>query len=152
MDADVVVVPAGVGSLAQSVVLHYKSAFRRAILVAVEPDTAACVTTSLIAGKSVTIATQPTIMAGLNCGTVSSLAWPILQRGLDVSVTVSDEDAHSAVETLGSLGVGAGPCGAATLAALRLICNWDRNVLGLGSDSVVVLLGTEGVRAYNYPL
>lgn len=91
-------------------------------------------------------------MAGLNCGTVSSVAWPILQGGLDVSISVSDEAAHHAVVDLESLGVYTGPCGAATLAALRLISSWDRDVLGLRSDSVVVLLGTEGVRAYDHPM
>lgn len=150
-DADIVIVPAGVGSLTQAVVLHYKSSTNRATVVAVEPDTAACVTTSLLAGRIVPITTRSTIMAGMCCGTVSSLAWPVIKEGLDASVSVSDLEAHRAVEDLRKLGVQIGPCGAATLAGLRLIAGSDRSMTGLSEDSVVILLGTEGTRSYAQP-
>src|SRR3712207_8928865 len=35
----------------------------------------ACVRESVAAGHPVGVATAPTVMAGLNCGTVSTLAW-----------------------------------------------------------------------------
>lgn len=139
-----VVTPVGVGSLAQAVVTHYRSrgADRPAALLGVEPDTAACVQASLAAGRPVSVPTGATIMAGLNCGTPSSLAWPYLRDGLDAAVTVTDVEAAAAVRELASLGVAAGPCGAATVAAVRAASG-----LGLTADDTVVLLSTEGPRA-----
>lgn len=50
-------------------------------VLAVEPDTAACVITSFATGRPSTVPTGATVMAGLNCGTISSLAWPVLATG-----------------------------------------------------------------------
>ena len=56
---------------------------------------------------------------------------------------------HQAVEELQRLGVNAGPCGAAPLAALRSIVT--EGSMTLGPDAVVVLISTEGIRPYNEP-
>ncbi|TLD34975.1 gb [Venturia nashicola] len=139
----------GVGSWAHAVVAHYKSKEPTAAVATVEPKTANCLATSLDAGKIVSVKTDVTIMNGMNCGTVSDIAWPYLRDGVDASVTVSEMQAHEAVVYLKAHGVNAGPCGAAPLAALRELkkLNW----LGLGSDSVVVLYCTEAARAYKEP-
>lgn len=146
---DLVVVPAGVGSLAQAVVHHYRSTRHAPGLVVAEPVTAASVTTSLQAGRVVPVPTGETVMTGLNCGTVSEIAWPTLRGGLDASVTVSDAQALAAVTELADLGVDSGPCGAATLAALRSVASDPvlRTQLDLTEESVVVLLSTEGTAA-----
>jgi diaminopropionate ammonia-lyase len=150
---DLVVLPAGVGSLAQAVVAHYRSTDRvverRPELLAVEPDSAACVLASLRAGHPTTVATAATVMAGLNCGTLSTLAWPVLAGGLDAAVAVADDEALRAVTDLARLGVSSGPSGAATLAGVRAALTGPdgagrRDALTLSSDAVVVLLGTEG--------
>ena len=147
-----VVVPVGVGSLAQSVVGHYKAAGRgQTVVLTVEPDTAACLHTSLRNGESRQIRTNHTIMTGLDCGTVSSIAWPVLQAGVDASLTVSDLEAHRAREILCSLGIDAGPCGAATLAAIYRLTDTDKTELRLDGTSTVVLLCTEGSRPYAIP-
>ena len=65
-----------------------------------EPDTAACVLASLTACRPVTVPTATTVMAGLNCGTVSSSAWPVLRDGCDAAVAVTDEAALLAVDDL----------------------------------------------------
>jgi diaminopropionate ammonia-lyase len=52
-----------------------------------------------------TVSTAATVMAGLNCGTISSSAWPVLRAGCDVAVAVSDDEALRAVDDLGRLGV-----------------------------------------------
>lgn len=136
---DLVVVPVGVGSLAQAVVGHYRAAGADgSTLLAVEP---------------VKAPTGDTIMTGLNCGTVSALAWPVLRDGLDGAVTVSDDQAATAVDDLARLGVDSGPCGAATLAAARLVLGqpgW-REAIGLRDDAVVLLLSTEGRAANPVP-
>jgi threonine dehydratase len=150
--ADLVIAPVGVGSLAQSVVSHYKAPRQNSKVLVVEPDTAACLYKSLTKGEPVALETTgPTIMEGLDCGTVSSNAWPVLQAGIDASLTVSDYEAHEACGLLQSLGVSAGPCGAASLAALRRLTSLDKEALELDKSSVVVLLCTEGCREYNVP-
>jgi threonine dehydratase len=146
---DLVVTPVGVGSLAQAVVQHCKSRGRATRVLAVEADAAACLWESLEAGTSVSLDTSRTIMSGMNCGTVSTEAWPLLRSGIDMSVAVSDQEAHQAVQDLKSHGVYCGPCGAATLTGLRAISLTE---LGLSEDSVVVLLSTEGSRSYDIPL
>lgn len=151
---DLVVVPAGVGSLLQAALTHYRSdrAAPGTAVLSTEPQSAACVLASVAAGHSVTVATGVTSMAGLNCGTVSSLAWPHIRRGLDACVAVSDAEAADAARELARCGVDAGPCGAAALAALRAVRDGDgggrlRTSLGLGPASTVVLLITEGTEA-----
>jgi diaminopropionate ammonia-lyase len=144
---DLVAVPVGVGSLAEAVVRHYRrpGAAHPSVL-SVEPDTAACVLASLAAARATTVATAATVMAGLNCGTVSSSAWPVLRAGCDAAVAVSDEDALRAVADLSRLGISSGPSGAASLAGVRAVLTEPgrRAALGLDDDAVVVLLSTEG--------
>jgi len=144
---DLVAVPVGVGSLAEAVVRHYRRpASAHPSVLSVEPDTAACVLASLTAARATTVPTAATVMAGLNCGTVSRSAWPVLRAGCDAAVAVSDKDALRAVDDLGRLGVSSGPSGAATLAGARaaLTDPGRRAALGLDGDAVVVLLSTEG--------
>ncbi|MER0449724.1 diaminopropionate ammonia-lyase [Streptomyces sp. Edi4] len=152
---DLVAVPVGVGSLAQAVVRHYRSLApgrRSPALLSVEPQAAACVLSGLTRGARTSITTGDTTMVGLNCGTPSSIAWPYLRAGLDASVAVPDPATADAVARLASLGVSSGPCGAAALAGMRTVLGGAgaerrRTTLGLGPDSTVVLLSTEGVEA-----
>lgn len=138
---DLLVVPVGVGSLLEAVVRHHRRpAAPHPSVLSVEPDTAACVLASLHAGVPVAVPTGDTVMAGLNCGTVSATAWPVLRDGLDAAVAVSDADTLRAVADLGALGVSSGPSGAATLAGVRAAAS----DLHLADDTVVVLLSTEG--------
>jgi diaminopropionate ammonia-lyase len=138
---DLVVVPTGVGSLLQAALAHSRSdpGRRATTVLSVEPATAACVLASVAAGRPVTVETGETAMAGLNCGTVSTLAWPYIAPGLDGCVSVTDAEAARAARDLAGLGVPAGPCGAAPLAAARRI--------DLSPRATVVLLVTEGADA-----
>ncbi|KAF2445486.1 tryptophan synthase beta subunit-like PLP-dependent enzyme [Karstenula rhodostoma CBS 690.94] len=139
----------GVGSWAQAVAMHYKSTTPSAAVIAVEPGTAACLKTSLGAGKITPITTGKSIMNGMNCGTVSYTAWEVLRHGVDACVEVTDAEAHHDLQYLHSQGVKNGPCGAAPVSALRRLIEEKR--LGLGRDSVVVLFSTEGAREYPVP-
>lgn len=141
-----VVTPMGVGSLAQAVVTHHRSRRTGAALLGVEADTAACVLASLVAGRPCTVPTGATAMHGLNCGTPSALAWPHLRDGLDAAVAVSDAQSADAARDLAAFGVPAGPCGAASLAAVRAVPDHARARLGLTARSTVVLLSTEAAR------
>ncbi|TDW28805.1 diaminopropionate ammonia-lyase [Cryobacterium psychrophilum] len=148
---DLVVCPVGVGSLAQALVEHYRTAGNAApALLSSEPDTAACIAQSLLTGKPVVVATTyPSIMSGLNCGTPSELAWPALRAGLDAAVSVSESECRQAVLDLQHLGLDVGPCGAASLAGVRTAVARPerRQQLGLDGNSVIVLVSTEGLAA-----
>lgn len=144
-----VITPVGVGSLAHAVVKHFKANPKASKVVTVEPDTAACLYRSLMVGKRMSVQTTSTIMDGLNCGTVSPTAWHDLSRHVDASITVSCHKSHSAVADLASENIEAGPCGSAPLAALKRLAQEGSHILE--SDSVVVLLSTEGCRSYPIP-
>jgi len=145
---DIIVVPIGVGSLGQAVAAHFKSRTPSAAVLAVEPDTAASLKTSLENGRITSIMTGNTTMCGMNCGTVSTLAWPVLRDGVDASITVTDAESKSAQDMLTEMQMSVGPCAAATLAALIKVCEGEAmgRSLHIRQDSVVVLLGTEGPR------
>ncbi len=146
---DLIVVPAGVGSLLQAALQHYRHdpALLKTRVMSVEPVTAASVFASVSSGQRVTIETGGTAMAGLNCGTVSSLAWPHIATGLDGCVTVTDSQALGAARDLAVLGVDAGPCGGASLAAVRVMSNATSTNQALTEDAVIILLITEGAEA-----
>ena len=146
---DLVLVPVGVGSLAAAAVRWAVHEDRHAHVIGVEPTTAACVTQSLRAGEPVTVPTHATSMTGLNCATPSAAAWPTLHAGLAGTLAVDDGEVHQAMRDLAALGLAIGDCGAATLAALRRLVNHEdcgvlRAAVGLGTDSRVLCIGTEG--------
>ena len=148
------IVPTGVGSLLQAALAYYRSRedVDQTRVVSVEPTNAACVLASVRQGKPTTVDTGYTIMAGLNCGTPSTLAWPYMLHGLDGSVAVTDEQDAGAARDLESMGIQAGPCGASGLAGLRLILTGPgsderRHHLGIDDDSSVVMIVTEGSAA-----
>ncbi len=146
---DLVLVPTGVGSLLQAALGHYRQAGRTGTaVVSVEPVNAACVFASVAAEELTAVPTSVTVMAGLNCGTVSTLAWPLIEPGLDAALVTDDERCTQAMRELAELGVDAGPCGAAALAAIRGANGPEfRAHVGLDANATVVLLVTEGAAA-----
>ncbi len=154
---DVVVVQAGVGSLAGGVAGWLEATFgnARPRLVIVEPQGAACVAQSLQAGRRVSLErTEPTSMAGLRCAEVSPLAWPVLSRTVDATVPISDEDTQQAIGVLGNPTAGdepisAGPSGAAGLAGLTRLLRDPamtevRRALDITDRTRVLVINTEG--------
>ena len=80
-------------------------------------------------------------MTGLNCGTPSPLAWPLISAGIDSYAAVSDQDALAAVQLLANDGIRTGATGAAGLAGVVAFAEQ----LGLGADDHVLIVATEGV-------
>ncbi|KAK8066416.1 tryptophan synthase beta subunit-like PLP-dependent enzyme [Apiospora hydei] len=108
------IVPCGAGSIAQAVVQHYKGAERQrqhgsAMVMAVEGHHGGISESVARGGEPTDVPTADTIMNGMNCGTLSTLAWPILSHGADASVVVTDRESHSAVEEMKRSGIRAGP-------------------------------------------
>jgi diaminopropionate ammonia-lyase len=146
---DVVVVQIGVGAFAAAAVAHYKRAGRAhpARVLGVEPHDADCVLASLRAGELTTVeGPHRSAMDGLNCGTPSQVAWPLLRDGLDAVVTIDDDQVHDAMRDLARCGVTAGESGAAGLGGLRAATAAQplRAALGLSPDTRVLLFSTEG--------
>lgn len=145
---DAVVVPIGVGALAAAAVEHAQRHGSRGALVGVEPTDAACATASALAGELVTLrGEQHSIMAGLNCGTPSPVAWPLVSRGMTGFLTIGDEWARRAVRELAAVGVEAGETGAAALGgldALRDRGGAEALERVFGPTANVLVLVTEG--------
>jgi diaminopropionate ammonia-lyase len=141
-DPQLVMVQIGVGSLAAATVLRYGGSS----VVGVEPDSAACAKESIEAGEPVTVPGPHTsMMAGLNCGTLSSIAWPILKDGLAAVISVPDNRAAEAMRILAASGIESGESGAAGLAGLIELARNPRPGIVVDRSTTVLLLSTEGI-------
>jgi diaminopropionate ammonia-lyase len=153
---DVLFLQSGVGSWAASIIGYIlKQWLNPPICISVEPHSKNCLFESIKAGYRVSVKNDEiTIMSGLNCGSVSTLAWSILQNGLRGSLSISDELAKEAMKTLarpilGDPVVIAGASGASGLGALIGLCltnqciNFKENIF-LNKTSSVLVINTEG--------
>jgi diaminopropionate ammonia-lyase len=156
---DLVFVQAGVGALAASVAWYFNKKYSksRARIISVEPLDAACLLESIDTPDGIPLKASGSlnsIMAGLNCGTPSLTAWPIIKAGIDAFMAIPDTDALEAMRLYyypvkGDPRIVSGESGASSLAALKILCLEDdfakaRQFLGLNEKSNVLLLNTEG--------
>jgi diaminopropionate ammonia-lyase len=145
---------AGVGGMAAALCArfwqHFAAARPRVIIV--EPDRAACLYESARAGEPVVLTGDlDTVMAGLSCGEVSLLAWPVLAAGAEDFMIVGDDLAIDTVRFLangagGDAPLVAGETGVAGLAGLRAAASDPvlRKALALGPASRALVIGSEG--------
>ncbi len=143
----VMLVQAGVGALAASV-LHFMATRGAATRVlTVEPLESACVYASIECGTPTAVADLPTSMAGLRAKHVSSVAWPTLHASLHGAIRITDDEAAQAVRAMASAGIEAGDSGAAGVAgALALVrLPATREALSLNAQATVAVINTEGV-------
>jgi diaminopropionate ammonia-lyase len=147
---NLVLVQVGVGALAAAVVAHYASMSPPPRIVGFEPETAACGFASAEAGRMVsTPGPHTSMMVGMNCGTLSVVAWPALRDGIDAWVALDDEPAAAAMRMLATEGIVAGETGASGLAALlELVRHPDaasvRAALNIGPGTRALVISTEG--------
>jgi diaminopropionate ammonia-lyase len=156
---DAVILPAGVGGLAAAGAFYYSKHYgaRRPVLICVEPVSSDCFLESVRFGKGKPLPTrghQTSIMAGLNCGVPSPLAWPIVRDAFHFFLAIGDGYAVQAMRRyFHPLGMDpriiSGESGASGLAALLALTNSDklagiRSQLPLKSDSRILLINTEG--------
>lgn len=151
-----VLLQAGVGGLAYAGTSYFvrRSGARRPALISVEPTDADCLLESILSPDgSIRVAKgkQGSIMAGLNCGTPSLLAWPLLRAGMHFFLAVDDSFAEDAMRRLakGEPRIVSGESGAAGLAGLLALSKEPslaafRAKLGVGADATVLLVSTEG--------
>jgi diaminopropionate ammonia-lyase len=145
----------GCGGFAAAIASHFlqRSQADSPTIVGVEPETAACLATSLAAGRSTKVGGPlETVMTRLAVGEMSKAAWGILSCVTKGVVTIPDESALAAIETLPTLGDGAdtvvaGEAGVAGLAGLMAVAAEEsaRSALQLSDDSRVLIVNTEGL-------
>ncbi|WP_397474127.1 diaminopropionate ammonia-lyase [Pusillimonas sp.] len=147
----------GVGGMAAGLAAYLWERYgvNRPTMIAVEPDQADCLYQSAVAGHAASATGSiDSVMAGLACGETSPLAWRFLQPSVDFFMTVADDTAVDAMKLLaygeyGDTPVVSGGSGAAGLAALIQLANDEalRGQVGLGENSKVLLINTEGATA-----
>jgi len=146
---DAIIVQLGAGGLAASIVQHYKRGPSAPAIITVEPARADCALQAAQAGHVVHVpGPHPSIMAGLNCGTVSHVAWRSLQRGVDLFLSIQDHYAEEAVRALATAGLTIGETGAAGYAGLLALAtsqpSW-REAAHIHPQAKVLLIATEGI-------
>ena len=121
---DVVVIQIGVGALAAAAVARYgdDAAAGRVRLLGVEPTSADCMLASARAGHPVDVSgPHHSIMAGLNCGAPSLLAFPSVAGTFAAFVGIDDSRACGAMRELDRYGIEAGETGGAGLGGVRAV-------------------------------
>jgi diaminopropionate ammonia-lyase len=148
-----VFVQAGVGGLASALLAQLWMAMpQRPIIIVLEPTLADCVYRSIERGTRTDVAiTAETVMAGMSCGEVSTLAWPVLRDGVHAAMAIDDRFAldgmrRFAKPVAGDPAIVAGECSGAALGALLALQQRPdlRAALHLNERSRVLLIGTEG--------
>ena len=149
-----VIVQAGVGAFAAAVCASFWLAWgdRRPRFVVVEPNNAACLFESALAGTPVAVHGElDTVMAGLACGEVSPVAWEILSQGVNDFAKMDDRFALESMTLLakpagGDKPIVSGETGAAGLGLLLAVQQSKdlARALGIDGQSRVLLLGSEG--------
>ncbi|MFF5211473.1 diaminopropionate ammonia-lyase [Streptosporangium sp. NPDC000396] len=140
-----VFVQAGVGGLAAAAAGYVRDRWgERPRIVVVEPQAAPCLLVSAREGRMARVEGGRTVLGRLDCREPSLLAWRLLSRLADAFVTVTDEEAETAARLLAAENVRVSACGAAGAAGLLSLQPATRTALGLGPDSRVLAVGTEG--------
>ena len=146
-----VFIQAGVGGLAAAVCAYFWELWgeQRPRFIVVEPEQANCLQQSARARNPVAVEGDlDTLMAGLSCGEVSTLAWEILKHGANDFMTVSEDSVAPCMRMLayGEPAIEAGESAVAGLAALIAARN-DAAMSGaleFDESSRVFVIGTEG--------
>lgn len=121
-------------------------------IVIVESRMSDCVYQSMCAQDIVLVdIVEETLMAGLSCGEVSELAWPVLQKGTSHVLTIDDDGVAKMMQwlarpTSNRPAIEGGECSASGLLGV-LAVSQDESLaerVGLNEESVVLVIGTEG--------
>ncbi len=154
-----VIVQAGVGAMAASVVGFYSALFPEdpPLFIVVEPDKAACIYESIAAGDGKCHSVKgelDTIMAGLACGEPSPIAFNILRDNADIFIQTPDNVAARGMRILGCPLNGdpmvvSGESGAVPLGTLFALQTDEidpelKAALKLNKNSQVFMVNTEG--------
>lgn len=151
---------AGVGSMAGAVAGYFTSVFgseNRPVICIVEPDSADCIYKTALANDGelhFAEGEMHSMMAGLCCGEPCPIAWNALKSAADFCAAIPDSTAATGMRTLahpesGDRQIISGESGASTPGfVIELMTKPElqtmREALGLGNDSIVLCISTEG--------
>ena len=145
---------AGVGGMAAAMIAGFAK-FSKKIprFIIVEPENANCVFKSIENNHPTSVnITNETIMGGMSCGDVSTVAWEILKNSSNNCVTIPDDAISTVVAMLAEAQLSdkkiiAGECAVPGVIALISLFKSKEylNKLNLNSDSKVLLFGCEGL-------
>ncbi|WP_419656351.1 YgeX: putative diaminopropionate ammonia-lyase [Desulfosarcina variabilis str. Montpellier] len=154
-----VFVQAGVGSMSGAVVGYLVNRYRERppAFIIMEPNNAACIFASAIAGDGRPHAVTgdlTTIMAGLACGEPNPMGWEILRNFTTGYVCCDNYVAANGIRILANpmgedLPVEAGESGSVGIGLIDLLLNHRafekvKQALGIGPDSKLLFFNTEG--------
>ena len=148
-------VPAGCGGLAGGLLAYLWQIWKQQLpnVIIVESDLSDCVYQS-VKNQHVQLVNivDETIMAGLSCGEVSRIIWPLLDKGVSDCITMPDTGVIPMMQWLARPShqnrppIEGGECSTAGLSALMAL-KYDaklRKAVGIDEQSVILVLGTEG--------
>lgn len=141
--------PFGVGALAAGLAAPLWQRYNKEVttLITVESLHSCCFLDSIKSGELAAVdIKEETVMAGLSCGEVSPIAWEVLKPCTKFCMSINDDSVRPLMRWFASKGIQGGECSTSGLAALLQArmdtAKWTK--LGFNSESVVVLIGTEG--------
>ncbi len=147
---------AGVGAMSGGITGFLRDCYGdEPVITIVEPNKADCIYRSARAGERYCVTGEmQTIMAGLACGEPCTIGWDILRDHADHFISCPEYVAAKGMRVLGNPVNGdtrviSGESGAVTLGLVAELMqnpslDWLREPLGLGSDSRVLCISTEG--------
>lgn len=113
-------------------------------IVVVEPDAAAALHGSVVAGKAVESSGPVSDMGRLDCKMPSLIALKGLARDADDFALISEAEGHAGAGLAMVAGFGSSPSGAAGIAALIALDEEQRDSLGITAQSRVLCVLSEG--------
>ncbi|MDC1139638.1 diaminopropionate ammonia-lyase [Candidatus Pelagibacter sp.] len=145
---------AGVGGMAAAMIAGFAKLSKKIPkFIIIEPENADCVFQSIKNNKPTTVnIKKETVMGGMSCGDVSSIAWEILKNSANFCLTIPDQAISTAVALLAEAGLSdekiiGGECAVPGVIALIGSFN-DKEYLDrlkLNAKSNVLLFGCEGL-------
>ncbi len=145
---------AGCGGMAGALIAYFWKHWRENLpeIIVMESSMSDCVLESMQRDQIYLVdIVDETLMAGLSCGEVSELAWPILRHATSHVLTVGDEGVKPMMRFLAKSegerpNIVGGECSASGLITLKTMMDNPelKKSANLNEDSVVFVLGTEG--------
>jgi len=145
---------AGVGGMAAAAIAGFAK-FSKEIpsFIIVEPEDAKCVLESIKNSKPTSIdIKKESIMGGMSCGDVSTVAWEILKNSANHCLSISDEGISSTVALLSNKvfsenKIIAGECGVPGIISLISLMKEKEKIkeVGINENSKILLIGCEGL-------
>ena len=145
---------AGCGGMAGALLGFFWQHWREQLptIVVVESAMSDCVYQSLKRQEIILVdIVDETLMAGLSCGEVSQLAWPLIQKGVKHVITIGDDGVGPMMRWLANPtadrpAIEGGECSASGLIGIMATSQNKAlgNAIGLTAESTILVIGTEG--------